>query len=1388
MVRAEASPEAQSLRAGMDLNERQGRLLISQGRSSREEVSAAWAEARARGLDVCAVLIARGRIDPATADAIRRAATAEVAGPGPADPHENERPTTRYDGAGVASGFASSPQAMAAAGVSGELAFPSGSVEMPMSSTVAGSRDGSHSLEISAESVTIPGYVIEKELGRGGMGVVLLGLSVKDDSRVVIKVMNRRDPGEELTMRFLREARALAQLSHPNIVRVRDLSRHDGIPYFVMDFVEGRDLKSIVRETLRTTGEAPDPEWTAALFGALADALATCHEAGIIHRDIKPENILVEEGTDRPMLVDFGLARLETEDLRRDLDEGVMNLTRTGQVVGTPAYMPPEQLDPEGGYGEVGTSSDVWGFGATLYFALSGESPYKGATIANIFKALVTSDPEPVSAHNAEVPEWLEQITADCLQRDNTLRPTMRELASELGGGDPERLRAARRRVQVLAATALGVVFVLALGLTHVIWGRVRPVIEVVERGCVVIESDSAERDFSVVTRDKTLRLELSVKGNSRLAAVLVGGLRYPVRDERVTIVCEDLDASPRRLALRGEFVMAGSRPIGSVVVRRDAAEPELTLESVRVAVTDGVAKIVVAGRVGRDAVALEVAGHTCESRDGRYEASFTRPAGDWPWTLRARDLAGNSASLPLDLLLVDPGGRGSHKTLGSALRSAVPGSSVLVADGRYRECLDLEQAVEFVALRRGKVELASEGETVINVRGGDVRIEGFRFTQQGLDKAPLLRVQRGRLAITGAGIESRGSASGVPILVEGPGRASGGPPPALELRRTRLRLYGGSPTAIHCRNGALTLDDVQLDLSDALPGDDNEDDAGALRLESGSLAEVRLLRILTRRSGIQMRESQLIGEGLTLEGAPDGKAGGKKSSGIYAQRGFVELRRILISGFRNYGVGLEGAITARLATGAIRACGERQKHGGIKVREGAVVLAEGVTFENNEGYGVSVDRRSMGLFERCVFRTNKGEPVEVDKRGRVSLHACDVRFGVISMKVKDKESLLFGLDCVFEAEGDGVALIEIKDGGRLQLESCASRSVGIQCDDESTQQVDWLPSVAEARKRRRSEPLEYVVDGAGRGDFLSIEEAFLTISRRRVVGPPIRLRLRPGVYTCGLAMGGGVATLIGDGKPEEVVLELNAEAEARRVREGGRPSRNTRLVSGQGGFLVLRNLTFRKPPPTTRQAALKLSFTGLWRLEDCVIELPDSMGISIEGAYRRMADRIDPDRAARDRFPRPMVIVERTTIRGGDRGALRINDAILKLIDCRLVDVGSRETDLDRALVLARKGSLVTIDGGSIEGAPVSGLVVEGSRIQLRGTEIRNCGRAGRGRRSDILRLDPESRGAKADALKWELDRESRRVVVKLRPGASRSSEGSEDDTSEPGRGARKP
>ncbi|HVD06662.1 MAG TPA: serine/threonine-protein kinase, partial [Gemmatimonadaceae bacterium] len=288
-----------------------------------------------------------------------------------------------------------------------------------MSEPVATTADAE--LRAHVTRVLGPHYEIENELGRGGMGIVYCARDRRLKRTVAIKLL----PPElafrsDIRSRFLREAETAAQLSHPNIVPIYSVDEMENLVFFVMAFVDGKNLALQLHEKGRLgIGE------TRRVMREVADALAFAHARGVVHRDVKPDNVLLEKESGRAMVTDFGIARAVS-------DSGDSRLTATGMAIGTPAYMSPEQA---AGERDIDGRSDLYALGIVAYQMLTGAPPFTAASTPAMLVKHLTERPQAVRARRGDVPADLERIVMVLLEKDPANRlPSAQALVAALDG------------------------------------------------------------------------------------------------------------------------------------------------------------------------------------------------------------------------------------------------------------------------------------------------------------------------------------------------------------------------------------------------------------------------------------------------------------------------------------------------------------------------------------------------------------------------------------------------------------------------------------------------------------------------------------------------------------------------------------------------------------------------------------------------------------------------------------------------------------------------------------------------------------------------------------------------------------------------------------------
>jgi serine/threonine-protein kinase len=262
--------------------------------------------------------------------------------------------------------------------------------------------------------MTIGRYEILDEIGQGAMGTVYRARDPMIERVVAIKTVSiaqLQQEGADAESRFLREAKSAGRLSHPNIVTIYDVSEANGLAYIAMEYLSGRTLRDIMNQ-------GPIPlDLTLDTVTQMAEALAFAHEHGVIHRDIKPANVVVTQPRGRVKLTDFGIAHLINS-----------NQTQTGQMLGSPRYMSPEQAMGRA----VDGRSDIFSLGAVLYEMLTGRYAFDGESLPNIIYRVISEMPVPAETLRPQIPAELAALLARMLSKDPQDRPDASELVKAL--------------------------------------------------------------------------------------------------------------------------------------------------------------------------------------------------------------------------------------------------------------------------------------------------------------------------------------------------------------------------------------------------------------------------------------------------------------------------------------------------------------------------------------------------------------------------------------------------------------------------------------------------------------------------------------------------------------------------------------------------------------------------------------------------------------------------------------------------------------------------------------------------------------------------------------------------------------------------------------------
>ncbi|MBI1313289.1 protein kinase [bacterium] len=265
-------------------------------------------------------------------------------------------------------------------------------------------------------------YIVLEKIGSGGMGQVFKAQHKPTGKNVALKVLSADAvKNKRLIERFKKEAKAVARLKHPNIVRAYEAGKFNRIRYLVMELVEGENMLARVKRK----GPLPVDECVACVLQA-ARGLGYAHEKGVTHRDIKPSNLLRDRHTGRVKILDMGLARVE----EAEEDEDAIRLTMPGQMLGTARFMAPEQIEDAR---KADVRSDVYSLGCTLYYLLRGKAPYSGETVAHTLMAHVSAPVPDLCKKRPDVPDWLGNVFQKMLAKDPDERfQKMSELVDEI--------------------------------------------------------------------------------------------------------------------------------------------------------------------------------------------------------------------------------------------------------------------------------------------------------------------------------------------------------------------------------------------------------------------------------------------------------------------------------------------------------------------------------------------------------------------------------------------------------------------------------------------------------------------------------------------------------------------------------------------------------------------------------------------------------------------------------------------------------------------------------------------------------------------------------------------------------------------------------------------
>jgi len=469
-------------------------------------------------------------------------------------------------------------------------------------------------------------YELLEEIARGGMGVVYRARQKSLNRLVAVKVLLAPQFARD-THRFRREAEMAASLSHPNIISIYEVGEHDGQPYFSMELIEGRSLAELSRDQPLGARRAAE------LTKAIAEAVHFAHERHLLHRDLKPSNVLVD-AFDVPRVTDFGLAKRS---------DGDADLTLTGQVLGTPNYMPPEQATGS----QSSVAGDVYSLGAILYQLLTGRAPFLAESVTQTLRLVTEAEPVSPRLLNPDVPRDLETICAKCLEKYPQRRyASAQELADELGRflrDEPIRARPISSSARLLRWCRRKPALAFSIGAAATLL-----LLVVIGSPIAIVRIDSARKLAEAAERRTEQQLYTALLEQAR-ATVLTGEMGHRVRA---------LDAVRRAGAisnsaeLRGMAVAALALP-DLRFEREWPTTPDMTLANLdpafeRIALCHGVGPVEIRSVTDQHLLvtlprSTNLPAHLgLWSRDGRFLAvSRRRDPDDREWDVEVWEVAG---------------------------------------------------------------------------------------------------------------------------------------------------------------------------------------------------------------------------------------------------------------------------------------------------------------------------------------------------------------------------------------------------------------------------------------------------------------------------------------------------------------------------------------------------------------------------------------------------------------------------------------------------------------------------------------------------------------------------------------------------------------------------
>ena len=354
-------------------------------------------------------------------------------------------------------------------------------------------------------------YDIIDEIGRGGMGQVFKAYDCELKRYVAIKIIKQAEMDQENVARFLREARTIAKLQHPNIIAVYDFGSYNGYPFFAMEYIEEGSLQSLIKKQSLTHRQM------AQVMIKIAKGVAHAHQMGIIHRDLKPDNILMKGA--EPVITDFGIAKVANAEKK---------LSKTGVVFGSPEYMPPEQAKAKSR--AIDERSDVYSLGAILYHMLVGHPPFLGKSSLEILYQVANQTPTPPTKFKSMIPKNLEKICLKALEKKKVNRyknahTFAEDLSSFLSGGAISARRSNLGRVILHRATKYKQALITMIVLAPIMW---------LMGNFSTVHRHNANPQVQMIAKEGMIKCDVPAP-RQQVEKAFVNGQNMPWQNERYT-------------------------------------------------------------------------------------------------------------------------------------------------------------------------------------------------------------------------------------------------------------------------------------------------------------------------------------------------------------------------------------------------------------------------------------------------------------------------------------------------------------------------------------------------------------------------------------------------------------------------------------------------------------------------------------------------------------------------------------------------------------------------------------------------------------------------------------------------------------------------------------